>query len=129
MVKSVFLSLLGESSMWILAMGKKCAKSALSTSRRILARIFLREDDPAWLFPLKRPARSIRYLQHLARLRRREGRIACDLGSLAKALYRQGLQEEAQRSSKAAFDHWRLSRKAEERIRRAAEDALEQHAR
>lgn len=114
--------------LWLLAMGKRCAKSALGSSRRILARIFLRENDPVWSLPIGKSGRSIRYLKHLGRLRRLEGTIACDLGSLAKAVHRQGLQEHARRFARGAFDHWVRCRVADERLRRVADDALRKQA-
>src|SRR5262245_28083377 len=91
---------------WILAAGKRGASRALRLSRGILQRIFLRERDPDWSMPLGCPSRSIRYLKHLGRLRRREGMIACDLGSLAEAVHRHGLDEYARRFARGAFDRW-----------------------
>jgi hypothetical protein len=109
--------------LWILSVLRCGVKHSLRLGQGILGRIILGEEDPAWILTLGRPGRSIRHLKHLGRLRRREGRIAWDLGSLARAVYRQGLPEEARRFGRAAFDHWRLARKAEKRIRRVAEDA------
>jgi hypothetical protein len=125
----MFMALLMGLWSWLLAMGKRCAKGALEASRGILARIFLREPDPAWSLPVGNSARSIAYLRHLGRLRRREGRIACDLGSLAKAVHRQGLQEHARHLSRSAFEHWRRCRAADQRIRRVADDADRNQAR
>lgn len=124
MAHRFLLSCLVPIGSWLLAMGKRCAERALSTSRRILTRIFLREDDPAWFLPMKRATPSIRYLKHLGRLRWREDTLASDLGSLANAVRRQGLQEHARRFARGAFDHWRRARKAELRLRRKADAAL-----
>ncbi|HLY10435.1 MAG TPA: hypothetical protein VKW04_14125 [Planctomycetota bacterium] len=94
----------------------------------VLGRIFARPDEPEWLMPLNRPSRSIRYLKHLGRLRRREGTIACDLGSLAKVVHRQGLDQDARRFAKGAFDRWRKSRRYDRRLRQRVERALREHA-
>jgi hypothetical protein len=112
---------------WLLAAAVRGASRSLAVGRRILGRIFLKEGDPAWVPPLDRPSRSIRYLKHLGRLRRREGTIACDLGSLAKAVHRQGLQEHARRFARGAFDRWCRARIAERQLHRKVEDALKEH--
>jgi hypothetical protein len=125
----MFMAILMSFGSWLLAMGKRCAKSALGTSRGILTRIFLREQGPVWSLPVGKSSRSIAFLKHLGRLRRREGRIACDLGSLAKAVHRQGLQEHARHLSRSAFEHWRRCRVADQRIRRVADDAVRNQAR
>src|SRR5437868_6171603 len=90
---------------WILSAAARVAGRSLRSGRRILGRIFVREE-PLFDLPLNRPARSIRYLKHLGRLRRREGIVACDLGSLAKAVYRQGLPVHARQLARGAFGHW-----------------------
>src|SRR5207249_8195812 len=87
----------------VLEAGRKRASRVFSLGFRILGRIFMRHEESEWLVPLDRPSQSIRYLKHLHRLRRREGMIAQDLGSLAKALHRQGLRENARRFAKGAF--------------------------
>ncbi len=109
---------------WILS----AAKRSLRFGRGILGRIFLKEDLTFDL-PLNRPARSIRYLKHLGRLRRREGMVACDLGSLAKAVYRQGLQDHARQLARGAFGHWQRSRDFDRRFRQAADHAVGTYAR
>ena len=129
MVRSMFMAILMSFGSWLLAMGKRCAKGALETSRGILTRIFLREPDPVWSLPVGNSARSIAYLRHLGRLRRREGTIACDLGSLAKAVHRQGLREHARHLSRSAFEHWLRCRVADQCIRRVADDAVRNQAR
>lgn len=113
---------------WVLEAGRKGASRVLVLGFWILGRIFMRQDESEWLVPLDRPSRSIRYLKHLGRQRRREGMIAHDLGSLAKALYRQGLHEHARRSAKGAFDRWQKARVYDRRLRLAANDALRQTA-
>ncbi len=109
---------------WVLS----AAKRSLRFGRGILGRIFLKEDRTFDL-PLNRPARSIRYLKHLGRLRRREGMVACDLGSLAKAVYRQGLQDHARQLARGAFGHWQRSRDFDRRFRQAADHAVGTYAR
>ena len=110
---------------WILS----AAKRSLRFGRGILGRIFLREEDLGFLPSLNRPARSIRYLKHLGRLRRREGMVACDLGSLAKAVHRQGLQDHARRLARGAFGHWQRARDFDRRFRQAADEAVGTYAR
>ena len=109
---------------WILSASKR----SLRFCRGILGRIFLKEDRTFDL-PLNRPTRSIRYLKHLGRLRRREGMVACDLGSLAKAVYRQGLQDHARQLARGAFGHWQRSRDFDRRFRQAADHAVGTYAR
>jgi hypothetical protein len=117
-------SILANPGSWLLALGRSCATGAVRSGGRILARIFLREPDPVGWLPVGKSVRSNRYLSHLGRLRRREVANARALGSLADAVRRQGLHKHARRLSRAAFDHWRLARKAEERLCRKADDAL-----
>ena len=109
---------------WVLSV----AKRSLRFSRGILGRIFLKEELTFDL-PLNHPARSIRYLKHLGRLRRREGMVACDLGSLAKAVYRQGLQDHAKQLARGAFGHWQRARDFDRRFRQAADHAVGTYAR
>jgi hypothetical protein len=110
---------------WVLS----AAKRSLRWGRRILGRIFLREENLVFDLPLNRPARSIRYLKHLGRLRRREGMVACDLGSLAKAVYRQGLEDHARQLARGAFGHWQRARDFDRRFRQAADHAVGTYAR
>lgn len=121
----VLMSLL----VWIRSAVRKRAPRFFRVGGRILGRIFLREEDLGFLPPLNRPARSIRYLKHLGRLRRREGMVACDLGSLAKAVHRQGLQDHARRLARGAFGHWQKARDFDRRFRQAADDAVGTYAR
>jgi len=113
---------------WILEAGRKGGSRFLLLVFWVLGRIFMKQDDSEWLVPLDRPSRSIRYLKHLGRQRRREGMIAHDLGSLAKALHRQGLHDHAQRFAKGAFDRWQKARAYDRRLRRAADEVLQQNA-
>lgn len=115
-------------SSWLLAAVHRRLHRFVDGGRLILARIFLREDHPAWSLDMKRPARSIRYLKHLGRLRRREGTLAIDLGTLAVAVHRQGLREHAKRFARGAFDHWCRARKAEGRLHRRVDEALKERA-
>jgi hypothetical protein len=124
-----WLSVLMSFLAWIPSIVRKSAPRSLRFGRGILARIFLREEDLGFLPSLNRPARSIRYLKHLGRLRRREGMVACDLGSLAKAVHRQGLQDHARRLARGAFDHWQRARDFDRRFRQAADNAVGTYAR
>jgi hypothetical protein len=111
----------------ILDAGGKGASRVLLLGLWLLGRIFMRHDESEWSVPLDRPSRSIRYLKHLGRLKRREGTIAYDLGSLAKELHRQGLRDQARRFAKGAFDRWQKARACDRRLRRSAEEALQRH--
>ena len=112
----------------ILESGRKGASRLLLLGFWILGRVFMRHDESDWSVPLDRPSRSIRYLKHLGRLRRREGTVAYDLGSLAVELHRQGLCDQARRFAKGAFDRWQKARAYDRRLRRSAEEALKRHA-
>ncbi|HLY76013.1 MAG TPA: hypothetical protein VKU80_17985 [Planctomycetota bacterium] len=124
-----WLSVLVSFLAWIRSVVRKGAPRSFRFGRGILGRIFLREEDLGFLPPLDRPARSIRYLKHLGRLRRREGMVACDLGSLAKAVHRQGLQDHARRLARGAFGHWQRARDFDRRFRQAADEAVGNYAR
>jgi hypothetical protein len=128
MVRPMFMAILMSFGSWILEMGKRCAKGALVSSRRILTRIFLREPDPVGWLPIGKSVHASAYLKHLGRLGRREEANARDLGSLADAVRRQGLQEHARRLARGAFGAWCRSRKVRERLGQTVEHALRDHA-
>ena len=112
----------------ILESGRKGASRLLLLGFWILGRIFMKHDESEWSVPLDRPSRSIRYLKHLGRLKRREGTIAYDLGSLAVELHRQGLRDQARRFARGAFDRWQKARAYDRRLRRSADQTLQRHA-
>lgn len=113
---------------WLREFPARGVRAACREVRRILAGVFLREDHPGWIFPERRPARSIRLFRVLGRKRRLEGTLAVDLGRLADAAHREGLDLYARRFARGAFDHWCRARRAGEHLRRKVEEALERRS-
>jgi len=112
----------------LLSIARKLAARALRGGLRLLEARLFGGDPRARVLPLRAPSWSIRYLSQLGRLRRQEGRVAWDLGSLAKAVRRQGLQDRARRLAKGAFDRWRRARNLERRLGRQVNGAPDEHA-
>jgi hypothetical protein len=113
---------------WVRDLPARGVRAAWRQVRRILGGVFLREGDPGWILPRENPARSIRLFRVLGRKRRLEGTLAVDLGRLADAAHREGLDLHARRFARGAFDHWCRARRAGEHLRRKVEQALERRS-